>query len=217
MSSRIEAGMTIEGSIRGEGELEVAGRVRGALTIAGRLVVEETGIVEADVEAETIEVAGVLSGSATAHESVKVLEGGRVEARVRSPKMLVDDGAIFRGELQSTHDEEPAASARRLPARASRDEANATRAAAPRASVRGKAPQFAAPTQSASTAKAAPTRKVSASAPTREFPIASDIAAHQRSATPAPTSAEKRARTQPPKMPMLPRGRTQIARRGGES
>ena len=108
MTSRIEAGMTIEGSIRGEGELEVAGRVRGALTIDGKLTVEVGGIVEADVEAGDIEVAGLLSGSATAHNTVQVVAGGRMEARVKAPRLLVDDGALFRGDLQAqTVDDAP--------------------------------------------------------------------------------------------------------------
>jgi cytoskeletal protein CcmA (bactofilin family) len=101
MTSRIERGMTIEGSIRGEGELEVAGRLRGALTIVGKLIVEQGGIVEADVEATDIEVAGLLAGSATAHNTVQVMAGGRVEARIKAPRLMVDDGALFRGELMA--------------------------------------------------------------------------------------------------------------------
>jgi cytoskeletal protein CcmA (bactofilin family) len=101
MTSRIERGMTIEGSIRGEGELEVAGRLRGALTIVGKLIVEQGGIVEADVEATDIEVAGLLAGSATAHNTVQVIAGGRVEARIKAPRLMVDDGALFRGELMA--------------------------------------------------------------------------------------------------------------------
>lgn len=101
MTSRIERGITIEGSIRGEGELEVAGRVRGALTLAGKLIVEPGGIVEADVEATDIEVRGLLAGSATAHNTVQVCEGGRVEARIKANRLMVDDGALFRGELMA--------------------------------------------------------------------------------------------------------------------
>jgi cytoskeletal protein CcmA (bactofilin family) len=101
MTSRIERGMTIEGSIRGEGELEVAGRLRGALTLVGKLIVEQGGVVEADVEATDIEVAGLLAGSATAHNTVQVMAGGRVEARIKAPRLMVEDGALFRGELMA--------------------------------------------------------------------------------------------------------------------
>ena len=211
MSSRIEAGLTVEGSIRGEGELEVAGRVRGALTIAGKLTVEEGGIVEADVEADTIEVAGLLAGSATAHGLVQVLEGGRIEARVRAPKMLVEEGGVFRGELQSPHEEN--APAKKLPAKSSRAPRAKQIEPESRSSVRGRAPKFAPPPPPAAlppTAHAAlpaqktVSREQRASAATREFPVAS--------AKPA-----RSASTEVPKMPKLPRGRTRIQRRGDES
>lgn len=72
MSSRIEAGLTIEGSVRGDGELVVAGRLRGALTLHGTLVVEEGGSVEAEVEADRVVVSGLLSGSVQAHEELRI-------------------------------------------------------------------------------------------------------------------------------------------------
>ena len=208
MASRIEAGMTVEGSIRGEGELEVAGRVRGALTIAGKLTVEEGGIVEADVEANEIEVAGLLAGSATAYESVQVRPGGRVEARVRAPKMLVDEGAVFRGELQSaTEDDDVAAVARALPApgdRTTRARAKppakkpepVAKPAEKRSRTRGRAPGFAAPALAAAPTEENPAAVKSPRAPVAKKPV------------------DNRRRNETPKMPTLPRGRTQIQRRG---
>lgn len=213
MSSRIEAGITIEGSIRGEGELEVAGRIRGALTIAGKLTIEEGGIVEADVEANEIEVAGLLSGSATAHESVKVLEGGRVEARVRAPKMLVDEGAVFRGELQSPHDEDetpralPAPGARAAKPRAkpaATKSAPTERAAKPaekRTATRGRAPGFAPPVVSAA----------------RDATLMPPSPGNERLTEKQKAGVSTRRRKETPKMPTLPRGRTKIQRRGDES
>lgn len=110
MSSRIEAGLTIEGSVRGEGELVVAGRLRGALTLQGTLVVEEGGAVEAEVEASSVIVAGLLTGSVTAHEELRVLPGGCVDARVRATRLAMAEGAIFRGELQAASVPAPALS-----------------------------------------------------------------------------------------------------------
>ena len=101
MSSRIDPGITIEGSVRGEGELVVAGRLRGALVLQGTLVVEEGGVVEAEVEATSVVVAGTLSGSVTAHEEMRIQPGGYVDARVRASRLAAAEGAIFRGELQA--------------------------------------------------------------------------------------------------------------------
>jgi cytoskeletal protein CcmA (bactofilin family) len=230
MTSRIERGITIEGSIRGEGELEVAGRVRGALTLAGKLVVEPGGIVEADVEATDIEVAGLLAGSATAHNTVQVREGGRVEARIKAQRLMVDDGALFRGELmaQGTEPGEPAiglatpvASKGALPAPREPSRANEPREREPRANNEERSrdgrrrddggrldrgaravPRFRAPEPpaAASTAKAA------------------TIARGEGAAPRAPSTGPRKSEAAgPPVMPMLPRGRTKIRVRGGES
>ena len=62
MSSRIESGLTIEGSVRGEGELVVAGRLRGALVL-GVIYVDSTGRADGVHEqAETLRALASLVG-----------------------------------------------------------------------------------------------------------------------------------------------------------
>lgn len=211
MTSRIERGITIEGSIRGEGELEVAGRLRGALTLTGKLVVEPGGIVEADVEATDIEVAGLLAGSATAHNTVQVREGGRVEARIKAPRLMVDDGALFRGELmaQGSSASEPAigltapaASKGALPAPKERERARDERASEPKRrdeQARGgrAMPGFRAPEPPAAPAASADAKIAPSRAPS--------------------TTARRGGSSETPVMPTLPKGRTKIRMRGGES
>ncbi|MEZ4408506.1 MAG: polymer-forming cytoskeletal protein [Polyangiales bacterium] len=181
MGSRIEAGLTIEGSVRGDGELVVAGRLRGALTLQGTLVVEEGGSVEAEVEANTVVVSGLLSGSVLAHESLRIESGGCVDARVRATRLAVADGAIFRGELQAQASARPAIASGR-PARV------AVEVEAPRT------------LESPSRAPAKP-RGRAFSAPVAEVSEAPPPAAPQRRPTASPGGA-------PPRMPALPKGRT---------
>lgn len=231
MTSRIERGITIEGSIRGEGELEVAGRVRGALTLAGKLVVEPGGIVEADVEATDIEVAGLLAGSATAHNTVQVREGGRVEARIKAQRLMVDDGALFRGELmaQGSNPSEPAiglaapaASKGALPAPREQPRANEPREREPRASEErsrdGRRRDDGGRTERGARAVPgfrAPEPPPSASAAAAKAPAA---ARGEGAAPRAPSTGPRKSEPAgPPVMPMLPRGRTKIRVRGGES
>lgn len=183
MGSRIESGLTIEGSVRGDGELVVAGRLRGALTLQGTLVVEEGGSVEAEVEANTVVVSGLLSGSVLAHESLRIESGGCVDARVRAARLAVADGAIFRGELQAQPPARPAiASGRPAPARV------AVEVEAPRT------------LESPSRAPAKPRGRAFA-APTAEVSEAPPPAPTQRRPPSAPGGA-------PPRMPALPKGRT---------
>lgn len=230
MTSRIERGITIEGSIRGEGELEVAGRVRGALTLAGKLVVEPGGIVEADVEATDIEVAGLLAGSATAHNTVQVREGGRVEARIKAQRLMVDDGALFRGELmaQGAHPSEPAiglatpaASKGALPA----PRVSELRVSEPREASRGGEERSRdgrrrdEGSRSGAGARVVPGFRAPEPPAASASPAKGAVAPRSEAAAPrAPsTSPRKSEPAGPPVMPMLPRGRTKIRVRGGES
>ncbi|TAK19756.1 MAG: polymer-forming cytoskeletal protein [Myxococcaceae bacterium] len=191
MSSRIESGLTIEGSVRGEGELVVAGRLRGALVLNGTLVVEEGGIVEAEVEANGVVVAGVLSGSVTAHDEMRIQPGGYVDARVRAARLAVAEGAVFRGDLQavvtpSTPPLPPPGGAReRLIAPAS--------SPAPRA-LEPTAPAVAAPAPPAPP----PAPKMRAFAAPTAAPAAPTPPAPKKPAAPVG----------PPRMPSLPKGRT---------
>lgn len=205
MSSRIEAGLTIEGSVRGEGELVVAGRLRGALTLQGTLVIEEGGAVEAEVEANSVVVGGLLSGSVTAHEELRIQPGGYVDARVRAARLAVAEGAVFRGELQAMH-QDP----RSLPTHVAvaRQAPRIDAVAAPRA-LEPTAP---------SRAVTAPPQPVAPPAPPPPPP-----AKVKGFAAPARDGAEKAAKPaavkpdarSAPRMPALPRGRSSMAIRGG--
>lgn len=208
MSSRIEAGLTIEGSVRGEGELVVAGRLRGALTLQGTLVIEEGGAVEAEVEASSVVVGGLLSGSVTAHEELRIQPGGYVDARVRAARLAVAEGAVFRGELQAMHQDPRALPTHVAVARqAPRIEA----VAAPRA------------LESPATSRAvtAPPQPVAPPAPPAPPPArVKGFAAPTRDGAPAPAKPAAPAPAKPdarttPRMPALPRGRSSVAIRGG--
>jgi cytoskeletal protein CcmA (bactofilin family) len=237
MTSRIERGITIEGSIRGEGELEVAGRLRGALTLAGRLIVEPGGIVEADVEATDIEVAGLLAGSATAHNTVQVREGGRVEARIKAQRLMVDDGALFRGELMAQGSNPaapaiglaapaaalaaPAPSKGALPAPSGPRVRESTRNPLQRAEERPqpqRAEERPQPQRSEERPQQAHDPRESRG-PARVAPAFRAPEPPSAKAQPAraPSTGPRKNEPAPVAMPMLPRGRSKIRVRGGES
>ena len=185
MSSRIDPGLTLEGSVRGDGELVVAGRLRGALVLQGTLVVEEGGVVEAEVEATNVVVAGTLSGSVTAHEEVRILPGGYVDARVRASRLAAADGAVFRGELQALNAAGPTSSPR---------ERNVV--AAPASPSRVSEAPAAAVSTPAPTPTAAPKKRAFAA------PVAAVAVPVAKPAAPRAAPAG------PPRMPTLPKGRT---------
>ncbi len=95
----IGPGITIDGEVTGSEPLVIQGTLKGTVKIENTLHVEPEGQVEAEIEAETVVVAGTVSGEVTANQRIEIKEGGSVLGNVRSPRILIADGAIFRGSI----------------------------------------------------------------------------------------------------------------------
>lgn len=100
MASTVIGGSTrIEGELLGSADLHVRGTVKGRVIVGGNLFVDTTGNVEATVEADNLEVAGRVTGNMTANKKVEIVAGGRAVGDVRAQRILIADGAVFRGNV----------------------------------------------------------------------------------------------------------------------
>ncbi len=89
----------IYGTISGSGPLTIRGSVEGKISIKGRLSLAPEGRVQADIEADGVQVQGHLQGMVRAHEWVRILPPGRLEGDTLCPQAQVALGAIVRGGL----------------------------------------------------------------------------------------------------------------------
>ncbi len=125
----------ISGSLAGDEDLTVRGRVEGTLTLTRTLVVEPTGQVKAEVQVKNCIIAGVVVGNVTASESVEITREGRMVGDIAAPRVIIVDGASFRGRIDmgevDVGAERPRAQAARpaVPARAASRPALSPRAA----------------------------------------------------------------------------------------
>ncbi len=101
-STHIASGSKVVGEISGDAELVVEGRVEGEVHLKSRLVVGREGHVQGRVVAESIEVAGKIVGDVQGLDKVKVLESGTLEGDVAAPRVVIDDGAFFKGNVDMT-------------------------------------------------------------------------------------------------------------------
>ena len=95
----IGSNITIEGDITGSDPLTVHGTVKGSLQIDDAVTITANGHAEADIESATIEVAGVVEGNVTASDKIDIKAGGRLVGDVRAPRVLIADGAAFKGNI----------------------------------------------------------------------------------------------------------------------
>lgn len=89
----------VQGNLSGDEDLHVLGRVDGRLELQRTLVVAHSGIVKAEVNVKNAIVSGVVVGNIHASESVEITKEGRMVGDIYSPRVIIVDGASFRGAV----------------------------------------------------------------------------------------------------------------------
>jgi len=87
----------IKGEVTGEENVVVDGHVEGSIRIARDLTVGPGGTVKATVNAQSIVVAGELLGDCHASQRVHIEATGRLTGNIRAPRVVIVEGATFRG------------------------------------------------------------------------------------------------------------------------
>ena len=87
----------VKGEITGDEDIVVEGNVEGQIRISRDLRVGANGVVKATVEAQSIIVSGELIGDCQAAVRVEIQSTGRLTGNIRAPKIVIAEGAMFRG------------------------------------------------------------------------------------------------------------------------
>jgi len=91
--------IVIDGEITGDEALVVQGTVKGRIALDESVFVENSATLEADVEADSVEISGVVTGNITAGSRVEIKADGKMIGDVKSPRILIADGALFKGNI----------------------------------------------------------------------------------------------------------------------
>ena len=91
--------IVINGKLSGDEDLTVRGRIEGELSLSRTLIVEPSGIVKANVAVKNAIVSGTVVGNIDAVESVELTKEGRMVGDIRAPRVIIVDGASFRGRI----------------------------------------------------------------------------------------------------------------------
>lgn len=91
--------ITINGRLTGDEEVTVQGTIEGTIALNNRLFVDNGGRVVADVEADTVAIQGYLEGDVVARDVVQLMDGCTVTGNIRAPRINIEEGARFRGNI----------------------------------------------------------------------------------------------------------------------
>jgi len=100
--------LKINGNISGEGSLIILGTFEGEFDLKGQLKVAQGAVIKGDIKATGISINGNVNGTIVAHERILLDTTAAIKGRLVTPKISIQDGAVFDGELQMSKTSEQA-------------------------------------------------------------------------------------------------------------
>lgn len=114
-ASFIAMNTRVVGSVIADGDLEVRGRVEGDVRASGQLMLGPAAVVTGELEAHDVHIAGKLERSVRAAGVIHLLATAEVRGDLHAARVVIDDGALFEGQVRLIRGAASAHSARLLP------------------------------------------------------------------------------------------------------
>ena len=89
---------TMEGKLSSSGNIRLNGKFTGDLDITGNILVGETAVIEADIHAENISIAGTVRGNVSG-KKVQLLQSGRIWGDISAASLTTEEGAFIDGKI----------------------------------------------------------------------------------------------------------------------
>ncbi|MDJ0784977.1 MAG: polymer-forming cytoskeletal protein [Desulfosarcinaceae bacterium] len=96
--SIIDHGLTVEGTVSGQGQLVVKGTVKGRLE-GEEVVIAEEGAVDAETRAKRITIGGRFEGQLEATESLTILSTGSCSGDITCKELVVEAGGALNAKV----------------------------------------------------------------------------------------------------------------------
>jgi cytoskeletal protein CcmA (bactofilin family) len=97
MNTIIGKDTTITGTLDVKGALRVDGVVKGKIICSDCVTVGATGVVEADIEANTAVIAGKMSGNVHTSDKIELQAKCEMEGDIKTKSLVIEQGAVFCG------------------------------------------------------------------------------------------------------------------------
>lgn len=93
----------IKGNVVSKGNARIDGKIDGTVSIAGDLAIGQSAVLKANIEAQTISIAGEVRGNVKAKELLELSSTARLYGDINTKQLKIDQGARFIGS--STNEE----------------------------------------------------------------------------------------------------------------
>lgn len=102
--SRLGRGVVIRGSIRGDGDIEIEGRVEGVVEVDGDVTLADSARVrveEGDLTGKRVSIRGAVLGNIRGSSAIVLEEGARVVGDLAAPSIGIRPGGLLRGHVST--------------------------------------------------------------------------------------------------------------------
>lgn len=90
----------IKGELTGNEDLTIEGKVEGKVFLKDHnLTIGANGKIVAEIQAKTVMVLGEVTGNITADDKVEVAASGSMRGDIQAPRVVLADGAKFKGAV----------------------------------------------------------------------------------------------------------------------
>ena len=117
-SARLGSSLHVKGEISGSEDLLIDGSVEGLIQLDERkLTVGATAKVTADIIAREVVVYGTVKGNLRAKDRIEIKKDGSVNGDLTTSRIMIEDGAYFKGSIEIDRKATPTGSDSTLQAR----------------------------------------------------------------------------------------------------
>lgn len=100
--THVAPGTRLRGEVTGPTELLIDGEVEGEVRVEATVTVGAEGAVLGPITAPVVRVAGRVVGNVSAADRVEVSPTGSLEGDIAAPRIVISEGAFFKGQAAMT-------------------------------------------------------------------------------------------------------------------
>jgi cytoskeletal protein CcmA (bactofilin family) len=98
--THVAAGTRLRGEVSGATELLIEGEIEGEIRVDSTVTIGAEGSVNGPIAAPVVRVSGSVVGNVTASDRVEVAPSGSVEGDIAAPRVVIAEGAFFKGRVE---------------------------------------------------------------------------------------------------------------------
>lgn len=100
LTAFIDQGSQFEGKLNFKDTVRIDGEFTGEISSENTLIVGETGEITATIRSNIVVVSGSVSGNIYAGRQIVLHKTARVEGDLQCPSIMIEEGALFNGNLK---------------------------------------------------------------------------------------------------------------------